>query len=69
MKVIVQDVKRKEVDLTEVWVGQRLMYVVESETNSGFHVVDPFMVIATTDQPTKQAAVDSAIKALTAISV
>ncbi len=65
MKTIVQDVKRKEVELTEVFVGSRMMYVVQSEAKTGFHVVDPFMVITVEDQPTKQNAVDAAIKALT----
>lgn len=69
MNVLVQDVKRKEVDLTEVWVGQRLMYVVQSETNDGFHVVDPFMVLPMVNQPTKESAVNSAIKALTSLPV
>lgn len=64
MKVVIQDVKRKEVDLTEVFVGSRLMYVVESETKDRFHVVDPFMVITVEDQPTKLDAVVAAISAV-----
>ncbi len=64
MKVVVQDVKRKEVDLTEVFVGSRLMYVVESETKDRFHVVDPFMVITVDDQPTKLDAMLAAVHAV-----
>ena len=58
------DVKRKEVDLTEVSVGTRLMYIVADTESDAWNIVDPFMVISLPSQPTKPDAILTIVHAL-----
>ena len=64
MKVTVTDVNRKEVALTEVTVGARLMYIVVDTESDQWNIVDPFMVISLPAQPTKLDAMLTIVHAL-----
>ena len=64
MKVTVTDVKRKEVDLTEVTSGTRLMYIVADTESDLWNIVDPFMVMTLPSQPTKLDAMLTIVHAL-----
>lgn len=64
MRVTVADVKMKEVELTEVWVGSRLMYIVADDASDQFHIVDPFMVHSLGMAPNKTDALATIVQAL-----
>ena len=64
MKVTVTDVKRKEVELTEVMVGTRLIYIVADTESDQFHIVDPFMVYSLGMAPNKTDALVIIVQAL-----
>lgn len=64
MRVTATDVKRKEVELTEVTVGSRLMYIVADTDSDQWIIVDPFMVISLPPQPTKLDAMLTIVHAL-----